>query len=97
MYWFFNIPKAGPLSCVKSPIQKERIKIAIISILNVLGYNYLFLLKKQNQYAKKFNNTHILLHPILLHPISGTRGCKIPELNFFCDVEPSILKLKLKL
>ena len=32
----FNNPKAGPLSCVTSPVQKEKIKIVILSILNVL-------------------------------------------------------------
>ena len=36
--WCFNIPKAGPLSCVTSPIQKKKIKIVILSILNVLGF-----------------------------------------------------------
>ena len=37
MQWCFNTPKAGPLSCLTSPIQKEKIKIVILSILNVLG------------------------------------------------------------
>ena len=39
------------------------------------SFNYynLFLLKKQNQYAK---NTHVLLHPI-----NGRRGCKTTELK----------------
>ena len=56
----------------------------------------LFLLKKQNQYAKKFNratffhNTHILLHPI-----DCTRACKTTELKVFFNVER--LKLKLQL
>ena len=36
MQWCFNTPKAGPLSCVTSPIQKKKIKIVILSILNVL-------------------------------------------------------------
>ena len=55
------------------------------------SFNYnLFLLKEQNQYAKKFTNTHTLLHPI-----NRLRGCKTTELNVFCDVEP--LKLKLRL
>ena len=55
------------------------------------SFNYnLFLLKEQNQYAKKFTNTHTLLHPI-----NCLRGCKTTELNVFCDVEP--LKLKLRL
>ena len=36
--WCFNTPKAGPLSCVTSPIQKEKVKIVILSILNVLGF-----------------------------------------------------------
>ena len=40
MQWCFNTPKAGPLSCVTSPIQKEKIKIVILSILNVLGSTY---------------------------------------------------------
>ena len=34
----FNTPKAWPLSCVTSPIQKEKIKIVILSILNVLAH-----------------------------------------------------------
>ena len=34
---FGNTPKARPLSCVTSPIQKEKIKIVILSILDVLG------------------------------------------------------------
>ena len=33
------LPKAGPLSCIKSSIQKEKTKIVILSILNVLGYS----------------------------------------------------------
>ena len=61
-------------------------------------FNYcnLFLLKKQNQYAKKskratfFHNTHILLHPI-----DCTRACKTTELKVFFNVER--LKLKLQL
>ena len=54
-------------------------------------FNYnLFLLREQNQYAKKFTNTHTLLQPI-----NRVRGCKTTELNAFCDVEP--LKLKLRL
>ena len=36
MEWCFNTPKAEPLSCLTSPIDKEKIKIVIISILNVL-------------------------------------------------------------
>ena len=38
MQWCFNTPKTGPLSCVTSPIQKEKIKIVIFSILNVFGF-----------------------------------------------------------
>ena len=34
----FNTPKAGPLSCVTSPIEKEKIKIVILSILNLLDH-----------------------------------------------------------
>ena len=36
MLWCFNTPKAGPIRCVTSPIQKEQIKIVVFSILNVL-------------------------------------------------------------
>ena len=38
--WCFNSPKGGPLSCVTSPIQREKIKIVILSILNVLGVTH---------------------------------------------------------
>ena len=33
----FNTPKAGPLNCVTSPMQKEKIYIVILSILNDLA------------------------------------------------------------
>ena len=47
--WRFNTPKAGPLSCVTSPIQKEKIKIVIFSILNVLTFRW-YLCKKYYGY-----------------------------------------------
>ena len=37
MQWCFDTPKAGQLSCVASPSQKEKIKIVILLILNVLA------------------------------------------------------------
>ena len=56
MQWSFNTPKTGPLSCVKSPIQKEKIKIVILSILNVLVVDLTIkwlLAEKKRSYQKE--------------------------------------------
>ena len=37
MSWCFNTPKVNRFSCVTSPIQKEKTKIVVLSISNVLG------------------------------------------------------------
>ena len=58
MQWCFNTPKAGPLSCVTSPIQKEKIKIVILSILNVLdSISNLFLISIWINCEERLPNT----------------------------------------
>ena len=42
MQWRFNTPKTEPLSCVTNPIQKEKIEIVVLSVLNVLGISGCF-------------------------------------------------------
>ena len=61
------------------------------------NYHNLILLKKQNQYAQKFNCRNFFIYNthIFLHPFEYTTGCTTTELKFCDNVGP--LKLELRL
>ena len=61
-----------------------------------LNYHNLFLLKKQNQYAQKFNCVKFFYNIyIFSHPFKRTSGCTTTELKKIYNVKPFKLKLRL--
>ena len=59
------------------------------------NYKKLLLLKKQNQYAQKFNRVKFFYNTqIFLHSFEVTRGFTTTELKIFYNVEPFKLKLR---
>ena len=69
----FNTPKAGTLSCVTSPIQKDKIKIIILSILHILVTSYKFSnLENYTSNNTRQHNTNTTRDNTTQHELSTT-------------------------